>query len=87
MERKLIGKNLIKKKRKILNNLYEMVKNIKYLHQISMWLIIIGSLILFFLSFLWYVKGNMIMSFGMMIMGGIALSNFYLHWKRMKKEN
>lgn len=58
--------------------------NQKYLHYSAMWIIVFGALILFYLSVLWYVKGNIIMTLGMSIMGLIALANFYLHLKSMK---
>jgi len=57
----------------------------KYFHQIAMWLILLGSLILFYLGFVWLGRGNAIMSIGMFVMGMIALSNFYLHRMMMKK--
>ena len=53
------------------------------LHIIAMWVILIGSLALFYIAFKWYSEKNFFMGSGMMIMGLIALSNFYLHWKRM----
>ena len=57
----------------------------KYLHLIAMWVIIIGALILFYLAFIWYTRGNSIMGIGMTVMGLIASANFYLHWRTMKK--
>ena len=62
------------------------MKDNKYLHYTSMVVILGGSLILFYLTFLWYVKENIIMGTGMLIMGLIALSNFYLHWRNMRKK-
>lgn len=59
--------------------------HLKVLHYISMGIIVIGSLVLFYLAFSWYTKENLLMSLGMLIMGLIALSNFYLHWIKMKK--
>ncbi len=57
--------------------------NQKYLHYIAMWIIVLGALILFYLSVSWYIKENMIMALGMFIMGIITLANFYLHLKGM----
>jgi len=54
-------------------------------HQIAMWSIFIGSLILFYLAFVWLGRGSAIMSVGMFIMGVVASANFYLHWQTMKK--
>jgi len=56
----------------------------KYFHQIAMWSIFIGSIILLYLAFFWFQKGNSIMGIGMLIMGIVALSNFYLHRRMMK---
>lgn len=59
----------------------------KYFHQIAMWLIFVGSLVLLYFSFVWFGRGNAIMGIGMLAMAVIALSNFYLHREVMKKEN
>jgi len=58
-----------------------------YLHNIAMLIIVFGAIILLYLSFLWYEQGNLIMGGGMLVMGLIALSNFYLHRRMMKKMN
>ena len=60
-----------------------MYKNL--LHYAAMLIIVIGGFFLLYLSFLWYSQDNIIMGMGMMIMGLIALSNFYLHLTKMKK--
>jgi len=57
----------------------------KFLHQIAMWLIFLGSLALLYLAFIWFGRGNNIMGVGMLTMGVIALSNFYLHRRMMRK--
>jgi hypothetical protein len=54
-------------------------------HYIAMFIILSGGFSLLYFSFFWYSKNNLSMSFGMLIMGLIALSNFYLHWIKMKK--
>ncbi len=59
----------------------------EYLHQIAMWIIVLGALILFYFAIVWYMQDNIIMSLGMIIMGLIALSNFYLHKRMMKKKS
>jgi len=59
----------------------------KFFHQIAMWFIFLGSVALFYLAFVWFGRGNIIMGAGMLIMGIIALSNFYLHRRMMKKNN
>jgi len=56
-----------------------------YLHKIAMLIIVVGAIILFYLSFVWYQRSNFIMSVGMFVMGLIAVSNFYLHGRMMKK--
>ena len=55
-------------------------------HQIAMWLIFLGSLALFYFAFVWFGRGNTIMGLGMLIMGIIALSNFYLHRRMMLRD-
>jgi len=57
----------------------------KPLHNLAMLIIILGAVILFYLSFLWYQQNNVIMSIGMFVMGLIAVSNFYLHRLMMRK--
>ncbi len=42
---------------------------------------------LFYFEIVWYMRENIMMSLGMIIMGLIALSNFYLHRRMMKKKN
>ena len=54
------------------------------LHQIAMWLIFLGALVLFYLAVIWFARGNIIMGVGMLSMGIIATSNFYLHRRMMK---
>jgi len=56
------------------------------LHQAAMLAIILGSIILFLLAFIWFSRGNAMMGYGMFIMGTIALSNYYLHRRMMKKD-
>jgi len=56
----------------------------KYFHQIAMWSIFIGGLVLLFFAFLWFSRSNSIMGFGMLVMAIVALSNFYLHRLMMK---
>ena len=51
----------------------------KYLHNVAMLTIVFGAIVLFYLSFLWYQESNLIMGLGMLVMGLIASSNFYLH--------
>ena len=63
------------------------MKHHKYLHNIAMLVMVLGAIVLFYLSFLWYQQGNQIMSIGMLVMGLIASSNFYLHLRMMKKMN
>ncbi len=55
----------------------------KYLHQVAMWSILIGALILLYIAYLWFTEGNTLMSLGMFIMGVVAFSNFYLHRRMM----
>lgn len=57
----------------------------RYLHNIAMLVILISSLILFYIAFWWYTKKNILMSLGMSTMALAALSNFYLHLIKMKK--
>ncbi|GMQ95095.1 MAG: hypothetical protein BMS9Abin13_205 [Patescibacteria group bacterium] len=57
----------------------------KYFHQIAMWSIFIGGLVLFYFALAWFQKGNLVMGAGMLIMSIVAMSNFYLHRKTMKK--
>ena len=59
----------------------------KYFHQIAMWLIFTGGLVLLYFSFIWFARSNATMGIGMLAMGIIALSNFYLHRRMMRKEN
>jgi len=59
----------------------------KLLHQIAMWLIFLGALVLFYLAYMWFTRGNPTMGVGMLVMGIIATSNFYLHRRMMKKDN
>lgn len=61
------------------------MENNKFLHNIAMGIILIGSLILFFIAFYWYETNNIFMTLGMIIMGFVALANFYLHLVKMKK--
>lgn len=56
-----------------------------FFHYIAMAVILFGGLILLYFSFVWYLKDNMIMSAGMLVMGMVALANFYLHLTNMKK--
>ena len=56
------------------------------LHYVAMLVIVIGGFLLLYLSFLWYSQNNIIMGVGMMIMGLVALSNFYLHLVKMKRK-
>ena len=53
-------------------------------HQIAMWLIFLGGLALLYLAFAWFQRGNAFMGIGMLIMGIIAESNFYLHRRMMR---
>jgi len=55
------------------------------LHNLAMLIIVVGAVILFYLSFVWYQQNNIIMSVGMFVMGLIAVSNFYLHRRMMRK--
>lgn len=55
-------------------------------HQIAMSLIFMGGLVLFYFSAIWFQKGNFIMGAGMLVMGVVAMSNFYLHRDMMKKK-
>lgn len=62
----------------------------KFLHQLSMWLILTGGLALLYIAYIWFQRDNLIMSIGMLIMGVVAFSNFYLHRSMMssnKKHN
>jgi len=54
------------------------------LHQVAMLIIFLGSVIFFLLAFIWFSRGNTIMGFGMLVMGAIAMSNYYLHRRMMK---
>jgi len=56
----------------------------KYFHHIAMWVIFLGGLAFLLFAFMWFVKGNLLMSFSMLIMGIMAESNFYLHRLMMK---
>jgi len=58
----------------------------EFFHQLAMWLIFLGALALIYLAFVWFDRGNTIMGFGMLIMGIIASSNFYLHRKMMQRD-
>ncbi len=62
------------------------MKKNKYSHNIAMGIILVGSLILFSIAFWWYNEGNLLMSLGMSTMAIIALSNFYLHFIKMKRK-
>lgn len=54
-------------------------------HYIAMLIILVGGISLLYLSFLWYSQNNIIMGTGMMVMGLVALANFYLHLTNMKE--
>ena len=56
-----------------------------FFHQVAMWLIFLGGLALLYFAFVWFGKDNNLMGSGMLIMGVVALSNFYLHRRMMKK--
>lgn len=56
------------------------------LHQAAMLIIFLGSIALFLLAFLWFSRGNSMMGFGMFVMGVVAMSNYYLHRRMMKKD-
>jgi len=56
------------------------------LHKAAMLIIILGSVILFALAFIWFSRGNSMMGFGMFVMGAVAMSNYYLHRRMMKKD-
>jgi len=47
--------------------------------------IVLGSIVLFVLAFIWFNQGNTMMGVGMLVMGFIASSNFYLHRLMMRK--
>ena len=53
--------------------------------KIAMGLIFAGGLIAFYIAFMWFAQGNIIMGIGMFSMALVALSNFYLHGISMKK--
>jgi len=57
----------------------------KYFHQITMGLIVVGALVLLYLSAVWFTRDNIIMGVGMLVMSIIAFSNFYLHLRMMKR--
>jgi len=57
----------------------------KYFHQIAMWLIFLGGLVLLYLAIVWFGRGNDVMGLGMLIMAIIAESNYFLHRQMMKK--
>jgi len=58
----------------------------EFLHQLSMWIIFLGALALLYIAYVWFQKDNLLMASGMSLMGLIALSNFYLHRRMMKKK-
>lgn len=72
---------MVSKKSKITVSKEKIANN--YLHVIAMAVIVIGTIILFYLGFSWYLQDNVVMSMGMIIMGLIASANFYLHWRIM----
>ncbi|MAJ97575.1 MAG: hypothetical protein CMI56_03100 [Parcubacteria group bacterium] len=57
-----------------------------FFHKSAMALILIGGIILFYLASVWFLRGNIIMTIGMVAMGMTALANFYLHKKAMVKK-
>ena len=61
------------------------MKNNKFLHNLAMGTILIGSFLLFFIAFWWYEELNSLMTLGMSTMALVALANFYLHLVKMKK--
>ena len=56
------------------------------LHQAAMLIIVLGSILLLLLAFLWFSRGNSMMGFGMFVMSAVAVSNYYLHRRMMKKD-
>jgi len=56
------------------------------LHQAAMLVIFLGSVLLFFLAFIWFSRGSAIMGSGMFVMGAVAMSNYFLHKRMMKKD-
>lgn len=59
----------------------------KYFHQVAMWVILLGGLILLYLAWGWIKQGNIVMFLGMFLMSVLAFSNLYLHGEAMKREN
>jgi len=59
------------------------MKKNEFLHQVAMGTIITGSLVLLYSSYIWFTRNNILMGIGMLVMGLIAISNFYLHRRMM----
>ena len=57
----------------------------EFLHYLTMVIILLGGIALLILGIIWFTRGANLMGIGMLIMGGVALSNFYLHMRSMKK--
>jgi len=60
------------------------MKWLEVFHKPAMGIIFLGSLTLLYFAFVWFSRGNQIMGLGMLIMGLVAGSNFYLHLRMMK---
>jgi len=48
-------------------------------------IILLGAIVLIILGLMWFSRANNLMGIGMLVMGVIALSNYYLHVQSMKK--
>jgi len=59
------------------------MKKNEFLHQVAMGTIVVGSLVLLYSSYIWFTRNNILMGIGMLVMGLIAISNFYLHRRMM----
>ncbi|PCI21309.1 hypothetical protein COB64_00295 [Candidatus Wolfebacteria bacterium] len=59
----------------------------KFLHYFAMMIILLGGIALLVLSVIWFIQGILLMGIGMLIMGLVALSNYFLHVQSMKMKD
>lgn len=58
----------------------------KYFHQFVMWLTYVGAIALFYIAWVLFQQGEAFIGAGMLIMGLVAMANYYLHKGMMKGE-
>ena len=63
---------------------YGVTSRVAFAHRAAMWVIVLGALVIFAISILFFQQGNVLMGVGMGVMGVTASSSFYLHWRMMR---